>query len=213
MRTGSTRISSLFFIHTNTGGGVSPHDSVPQAVACLGVEAFELVEDLVHGGATGGLLVGTGCLLPEEAQLGCLGLNVGLADEAEGTDNGDGVVLEGEAGLHGLAVALVGDVHEEGGEDVVHVVAEGYLVEALTDGKGEEGLATIPGAEEAAGLALVGTLVEGAVQDVQPDAGLVAELLQIASVGLVGYVVHDDVGGLDLYLRTVDARAGCQQPE
>lgn len=54
-----------------------------------------------------------------------------LGDEAEGTDERDGVVLEGEDGGDGGERALEGHVHEEGVDDVVLMMTESHFVESV----------------------------------------------------------------------------------
>lgn len=48
---------------------------------------------------------------------------------------------------------------------------------------------------------------------VEPYALLVAKLLQVGAVGLVWYVVHDDMSRFDLYVRTIYARSLGKQTE
>ena len=88
---------------------------------------------------------------------------------------------------------LEGDIHQQGDEDIIHVMTQSYLVKPLAHRKLEEGLAAVPGTEEATGLAGVGGFIEGTMQDMELDAILCTECLEIRTVGFVGNVIHDDM--------------------
>lgn len=85
------------------------------------------------------------------------------------------------------------------------MMAQGYLIETITHRKLEESLATVPRAEETTSLAGIGGFIEGTVKDMETHTLLPAKLLEITAVGLVGNVVHDDMGCLYLDMRLVDA--------
>ena len=74
---------------------------------------------------------------------------------------------------------LKGDVHQQGNEDIIHVMAQGYLVKTIIYSKLEERLATVPGTEEATGLSGIGGFIERTMQDMEFDAILCTKCLQI----------------------------------
>ena len=84
-------------------------------------------------------------------------------------------------------------------------MAQGYLVKTIIYSKLEERLAAVPGTKETTGLAGIGGFIKGTVKDMEPDAILCTEILQIRTIGLVGNVVHDDMCRLYLDMRLVDA--------
>ena len=100
---------------------------------------------------------------------------------------------------------LEGDIHQQGNEDIIHVMAQGYLVKTIIYSKLEERLAAVPGTEETTGLAGIGGFIKRTVQDMEPDAILSTEILQIRTVGLVRNVIHDDMRRLHLDMRLIDA--------
>ena len=120
-----------------------------EGVGEFGVEALEVGDDLLDVVAAGGVLVGAGLdLLVVAVVVGPL-LQGGVADEAEGTDEGHGEVVHGHLGAHGGELSLEGEVHEGGLHEVVAMVAEGNLVATVGAGGLKEFLATLPGTAEA----------------------------------------------------------------
>ena len=95
--------------------------------------------------------------------------------------------------------AFVEEVHEHGGKEIVLVMPQGNLVEAVLYGKVEHGLTAIAGTKEAAGTAHVGAFFKLGVEDVQGDAKTVTELLHVGNIRLVGHIVHNHMHGLYLY--------------
>lgn len=186
---------------------------MPEAVADFGIEGLETAELGGHGGTAGGSLIGTaGFHLVKSFGLGN-STDIGLLDKAEGTDEGDGVVLKGELGLHGRCRAFKDEVHQEGREDVVLVMTQCNLVETIVLGEGEEGFTAVPGAEETAGLPGIGALVETAVENMKTNALFCTEVLEITPVAFIGDVVHNDMGGLYADSGFVDLRPGPEQTD
>ena len=107
---------------------------------------------------------------------------------------------------------LEGDIHQQGNEDIIHVMAQGYLVKTIIYRKLKERLAAIPGTEEATGFAGIDGFIERTVQDMEPDAILSTEILKIRAVGLVRNVIHDDMSCFHFYMRFEDTGTLSQQP-
>lgn len=107
---------------------------------------------------------------------------------------------------------LEGDIHQQGDEDIIHVMAQGYLVKTIIYRKLEERLASVPGTEEATGLAGIGGFIERTVQDMEPDAILSTEILKIRAVSLVRNIIHDDMSCFHFYMRFEDTGTLSQQP-
>ena len=112
------------------------------------------MENLLDAGAVGVGFVWTE--LDEFLILLLFGIltDVIFVTEAEWADYGEGHLLHAEFGGHGGEMALEGEVHQGGVDDVVLVVAEGNLGAAKLLSEVEELLAALPGAEEAGGLGL-----------------------------------------------------------
>ncbi len=108
---------------------------------------------------------------------------------------------------------LEGDIHQQGNEDIIHVMAQGYLVKTIIYSKLEERLAAVPGTEETTGLAGIGGFIERTMQDMKPDAILCTKCLQIRTVGLVRNVIHDDMRRLYLDMRLIDAGTLSQEAQ
>ena len=132
--------------------------------------------------------------------------------QTERTDNGKRIMFQRKTGLHGGMRTLEGDVHQQGNEDIIHVMAQDYLVKTIIYSKLEERLAAIPGTEETTGLSGIGGFIERTVQDMEPDAILCTEILQIRTVGLVRNVIHDDMSCFHFYMRFEDTGTLSQQP-
>lgn len=81
-------------------------------------------------------------------------------NQAEGTNEGDRVVSKHGGWLNGVVTPFEGHVEKKGGEYVIHVVAEGNLIEMVFDSKAEEGFATVPRTKETTSLAWIGAFVE-----------------------------------------------------
>ena len=143
---------------------------------------------------------------------GGMGCDVLFGDKAEGTYHGEGIVLHGHGGAHGVEGAFVEEVHEHGGKEVVLMMPQGYLIETVLNGKVKHGLTAISCTEEAAGLALVCAFVKRGVEDVQGDAKSIAELLHVGNVRLVGHIVHNHMHGLYPYGWFEDTGTPCHQP-
>ena len=162
-------------------------------------------EDGLHITAARGLLVRTQCLLLRELQLFCHLPDILLMNQTEGTDNGERIMLQPQTRKHRGGRTLEGDIHQESYEDIIHVMAQGYLIETITHRKLEKSLPAVPRTEKATGLAGIGGFIKGTVKDMEPDAILCTEILQIRTIGLVGNVIHDDMCRLYLDMRLVDA--------
>ena len=184
---------------------------MPHALAGFGVHGAEVLGEAFHFRAAGSVLVGAGGDLAYQLGFGGMGCDVLFGDKAEGAYHGDGIVLHGHGGAHGVEGAFVEEVHEHGGKEIVLVMPQGNLVETLLYGKAEHGLTAIAGTEEAACAALVGALVEGGVKYVQGYAKGVAELLHVKDVRLIGHIVHNHMHGLHMYRRLEDTRTGSHQ--
>ena len=108
---------------------------------------------------------------------------------------------------------LEGDIHQQGNEDIIHVMAQGYLVKTIIYSKLEERLATVPRTEKTTGLAGIGGFIERTMQDMEFDAILCTEILQIRTVGLVRNVIHDDMSRLHFDMRFIDTGTLSQQTD
>ena len=108
---------------------------------------------------------------------------------------------------------LEGDIHQQGNEDIIHVMAQGYLIEPMAYRKLEERLAPVPGTEEATGLSGIGGFIERTMKDMELDAILCTEILQIRTVGLVRNVIHDDMSRLHFDMRFIDTGTLSQQTD
>ena len=179
---------------------------VPHALAGFGVQGAEGLGEAFHFRAAGSVLVGTGGDLAHQLGFGGMGCYVLFGDKAEGADDGEGIVLHGHGGTHGVEGAFVEEVHEHGGKEIVLMMPQRNLVETMLYGKAEHGLATIAGTEEATCAALVGALVEGGVKYVQGYAKGIAECLHVQDVRLIGHIVHNHMHGLNTDRRSEDTR-------
>ena len=108
---------------------------------------------------------------------------------------------------------LEGDIHQQGNEDIIHVMAQGYLVEAMIYSKLEERLAAVPGTEETTSLARISRFIKRTMQDVKFDAILCTECLEIRTVGFVRNVIHDDMRCLHLDMWLIDTGTLSQQAD
>ena len=108
---------------------------------------------------------------------------------------------------------LEGDIHQQGNEDIIHVMAQGYLIESMAYSKLEERLAAVPGTEEATGLSGNGGFIKRTMKDMELDAILCTEILQIRAVGLVRNVIHDDMSRLHFDMRFIDTGTLSQQTD
>ena len=113
-------------------------------------------------------------------------------------------MFQRKTGLHGGMRTLKGDVHEQGNEDIIHVMAQGYLVKTIIYSKLEKRLTSVPGTEEATGLSGIGGFIERTMKDMELDAILCTEILQIRAVGFVRNVIHDDMSRLHFDMRFID---------
>jgi len=107
------------------------------------------VEDTGYGGTVGVVLVGAQLRLFLIVVGFGVGPDVVLAAEAERTDDGEGHLAHAQFGRHGGEMALEGEVHQGSMDDIILMMAQGYLGAAEFLGEVEELLATLPGAEEA----------------------------------------------------------------
>ena len=99
-------------------------------------------------GAVGFALVRTECdLLLIVVLLGILAYVVFLT-ETQGTNDGEGHLLHLQLGRHGGEVALKGEIHQGSMDDVVLMMAKGYLRTIQLLSKIEELLAALPRAEK-----------------------------------------------------------------
>lgn len=126
-------------------------------------------------------------------------------NETQRTNHADRIMSHGHDWFHGLERSFEGHIQKRGDKEVIIVVTKRHLIIVIITREGEQHLATVPGTEETLGLAAVCALVERAVEDMQRDALAFAELLQVGAVGVVWYVVHDDMGGGNLDMRFMDA--------
>ena len=108
---------------------------------------------------------------------------------------------------------LEGDIHQQGNEDIIHMMAQGYLVKTIIYRKLEERLAAVPGTKEATGLTGIGGFIKRTMKDMKLDAILCTEILQIRTVGLVRNVIHDDMSRLHFDMRLIDAGTLSQQTD
>ena len=109
-------------------------------------------KQLLCRGAVGGLFVGALLQLFFIALLFGIGPDVGLLTETERPDDGEWHLAHAELDGHGGEMALEGEVHQGGVDDVVLMMTEGNLRTAKFLGQVEELLAALPGAEKAGGL-------------------------------------------------------------
>ena len=103
---------------------------------------------------------------------------------------------------------LESDIHQQGDEDIIHVMAQGNLIETIIYRKLEERLSAVPGTEETTGLAGIGGFIERTVQDMEPDAILSTVILKIRAVSLVRNIIHDDMSCFHFYMRFDRAKKG-----
>ena len=122
-------------------------------------------------------------------------------------------MLQPQARKHRGGRTLEGDIHQESYEDIIHVMAQGYLIETIIHCKLEKGLAAVPGTEETTGLAGIGGFIERTMQDMKFDAILCTKCLQIRTVGLVRDVIHNDMRRLYLNMRLIDAGTLSQEAQ
>ena len=120
--------------------------AVPQVAAQLRADGLQLVQNVPYFGAVRAFLIRAVLLLPGIVARAAQLHKVVLGDEAERADYCHVEFLHGQPGRHGGKRALEGHVHEQSLEEVILVMAEGYLVAASLPGDVEECLAPIPGA-------------------------------------------------------------------
>ena len=152
-------------------------DRAPKTVARLWIQLFQMQEDGLHIRTAGSLFVRTQRLLLSEMQLFCYLPDIRLMYETERTDNGKRIMFQRKTGLHGGMRTLEGDVHQQGNEDIIHVMSQSYLIEPVAYSKLEERLASVPGTEEATGLSGIGGFIERTMKDMELDAILCTCLL------------------------------------
>lgn len=184
---------------------------MPHALACLGVQGAEGLGEAFHFRPSGSVFVGAGGYLTHQLGCGSMGCDVQFRNKAQGADDGEGIMLHGHGGTHGVERTFVEEVHEHGGKEVVLMMPQGNLVETVLYGKVEHSLTAIACTEEAAGLALVSAFIKRGVEDVQGDAKTVAELLHVGNVRLVGHIVHNHMHGLYPYGWFEDTGTLCHQ--
>ena len=92
---------------------------MPHALAGLGVHGAEGLSKMFHFRPLGSVFIGTGKYLSYQLGFGGIGCDVLFGDKAEGSDDGERVVLHGHGGAHGVEGAFVEEVHEHGGKKVV----------------------------------------------------------------------------------------------
>ena len=187
---------------------------MPEGVARLWIQLFQLLEERLCGGAIGGLLVRAQLeLFLVMLLLGIL-LDVSLLTQAQRTDNGQRHLLHPELGRHRRELSLEGEVHQGSMDDVVLVVAKGYLGTTKLLSNIEELLAALPGTEEAGGLSVLRfsrNIREAGGDDVERNGEAVAEGLEVGGVCLVMNIVHADVQGLDSEVGDVDLGAAGEE--
>ena len=116
---------------------------MPHALACLGVQGAEGLGEAFHFRAAGSVFVGAWGYLTHQLGCGSIGRNVPFRNKAQGTDDGEGIMLHGHGGAHGVERTFVKEVHEHGGKEVVLMMPQGYLVETVLNGKVEHSLTAI----------------------------------------------------------------------
>ena len=122
-------------------------------------------------------------------------------------------MFQRKTGQHGGMRTLKGDVHQQGNEDIIHVMSQSYLIEPVAYRKLEERLTSVPGTEEATGLTGIGGFIKRTMKDMELDAILCTEILQIRAVGLVRNVIHDDMSRLHFDMRLIDTGTLSQQTD
>ena len=122
-------------------------------------------------------------------------------------------MFQRKTGLHSGMRTLKGDVHQQGNEDIIHVMSQSYLIEPVAYRKLEERLTSVPGTEEATGLSGIGGFIKRTMKDMELDAILCTEILQIRAVGLVRNVIHDDMSHLHFDMRFIDTGTLSQQTD
>ena len=125
---------------------------MPDRVSGLFAELLHVLEEGLRRGAIGVVRVGAELdLFLVVMLLGILAYVVFLT-EAQRADDGEGHLSHLELGRHRREVALKGEIHQGGMDDVVLMMAKGYLraVELLR--QIEKLLAALPRAEKAGGL-------------------------------------------------------------
>lgn len=170
-------------------------------------------EDGLHIRTAGSLFVRTQRLLLSEMQLFCYLPDIRLMYETERADNGKRIMFQRKTGLHGGMRTLEGDVHQQGNEDIIHVMSQSYLIEPVAYRKFEESFASIPGTEKATGLTGIGRFIKRTMQDMEADAIFCTEILQIRTIGLVRNVIHDDMSRLHFDMRFKDTGTLSQQTD
>ena len=175
------------------------------------MQGAEGLGEAFHFRPSGSVFVGAGGYLTHKLGCGSIGRYIQFRNKAQGADDGEGIMLHGHGGTHGVERTFVEEVHEHGGKEVVLMMPQGYLVETVLYGKVEHSLTAIACTKEAAGLALVGAFVKRGVEDMQGDAKTVAELLHVGNIRLVGHIVHNHMHGLYPYGWFEDTGTLCHQ--
>ena len=121
----------------------------PDAETGLGVYLFDGVVDAFDCCAVRVSLVGAAFRLFLIASHLSVGFDVGFLYHTERTDDGEWHLTHLQARRHGVETSLEGEIHQCRMDEVVLMVAEGYLVAAEFLCEVEELLAAVPGAEEA----------------------------------------------------------------
>ena len=124
-------------------------EGTPDAVAHFWVQLFETVVNLLDVRAVRVGLVGTDFLLLLIALQFGVGLDFRLGNEAERTDDGERHLAHLQQGGHCAESALEAEVQQGGMDDVVLMMAEGYLIAAEFLCQIEHLLSAVPGTEKA----------------------------------------------------------------
>ena len=106
------------------------------------------MDNVFHVVSVGIVLIGAFPFLREVAFDGRPLLQVSLADETKGTDDGQGKTIHLKDGLHGRELSLEGKVHQGGLDEIVAMVTKCELVAPELLRQVKKFLATVPRAEK-----------------------------------------------------------------
>jgi len=186
-------------------------ESAPDGVDGVGIERLEGTDDIVHIRSMGLVLIRTELLLPMIAPELGIAAQIGLADKTERADHLHRELIHLQEGRDSANSALEREVHQEGMDDIVAMMTEGYLVAAPRLSHLKQGLAAIPGAEETMGLAMVGRGVEGGnvMNELYPT--LLTERTEIVDIGAIADRIDRDVNRHHSDTRHTDTRLATEE--
>ena len=125
---------------------------MPNAVSGLWIHTFHEGKEFSGSSSVGIAFVRTFLpLLLIVMSIG-IGLNISFLAQAQRADDSERHLLHAKFSGHGREIALKGEVHQGGMDDVILMVAQSNLRAAQLLGKVEELFAALPGTEEAGGL-------------------------------------------------------------